>query len=113
MEKIDVDKIKELIQDSYLRKEFKNFLDLILVVEYNYEHIVQLETLIMLLKGGLDDYHKTYYKDLEFLVIQCGYIAKNTYHNHYKENDDKLPDIHSLYTELLGGNPKILNFKNE
>jgi len=106
---LDITKIKELLKDEDSLDCFTRQLDLILLVEYNFEHIQQLETLIALFKGGLSPYYKEYYKDLEFLTLQAGIIAENTRCNHYNKGEH--PDIHSLFVELIGKESTIVNYK--
>lgn len=95
---LNISKIKELIQDDHLKNYFVGQLDLILVVDYNYSHIDQLEKLIDVMKSGLSNYHKEYHRAQEYLTIQASIIAENTRANHYvTKGEEKLPDVHSLY----------------
>ena len=100
---LNINAIKELIQDSYLKDYFVGQLDLIVVVDYNYSHIDQLEKLIDVMESGLSNYHKEYHRAQEYLTIQASIIAENTRSNHYvTKNEEKLPDVHSLYEEFAG-----------
>lgn len=109
---LNIDKIKELIQDDCLKDNFLRQLDLILVVDYNYTHIDQLERLIDVMKSGLSDYYKEYHKEREYLTIQASIIAQNTRKNHYViKDEEKLPDVHSLYEEFAGKESRVENFK--
>lgn len=110
--KLNINTIKELIQDSYLKDYFIGQLDLILVVDYNYNHIDQLEKLIDIMKSGLSNYHKEYHRTQEYLTIQASIIAENTRANHYvTKGEERLPDVHSLYEEFAGKKSKVENFK--
>lgn len=109
---LNINKIQELIQDNHLKDYFLGQLELILVVDYHYNHIDQLEKLIALMESGLSDYYKKYRKDQEYLTIQASIIAKNTRANHYVTKDEqRLPDVHSLYEEFAGEKSKVKNFK--
>ena len=111
---LNIDKIKELIQDNYLKNYFVGQLELILVVDYHYNHIDQLEKLIAIMESGLSDYYKKYQKDQEYLTIQASIIAKNTRRNHYIAKDEqRLPDVHSLYEIFAGKESRVENYKNE
>ncbi|HHX70547.1 MAG TPA: hypothetical protein GX708_21155 [Gallicola sp.] len=109
---LNIDKIKQLIQDDNLKRYFLGQLELILVVEYNYNHITQLERLIDVMESGLSDYYKKYKEDQEYLTIQASIIAENTLRNHYRD-EDKLPDVHSLYKEFAGTESRVKNYKND
>lgn len=109
---LDINKIKELIKDNYLKQHFTQQLELIQVVDFNYEHIVQLEQLIKVMKSGLSDYYKEYHPEQHFLTTQAGIIAENTRANHYKKESEKLPDAHSLFKEVIGKESVIINFKS-
>ena len=110
---INITKIKEIIQDDYLKLCLQRYLDLILVVDMNFSHIQQLETLQALFKGGLSSYYKEYHKEQEFLAVQCDIICKNTFWNHYKKGSEvKVPDVYSLYKELIQEDIRIKNFKS-
>ena len=111
---LNVNKIKELIQkNDSLKDYFIGQLELILVVDYHYNHIDQLEKLIALMESGLSDYYKKYQKDQEYLTIQASIIAKNTRTNHYVTKDEqRLPDVHSLYEIFAEKKSKVKNFKN-
>ena len=110
--KLDIPKIKELIQDEYLKQVFVQQLELIQVVDFNYKHIAQLEQLIKVMKSGLSSYYKDYHKEQEFLTIQAGIIAQNTRDNHYRKKGDLLPDVHSLFEEFAGCKSPIKDFKS-
>ena len=101
---LQLEKIKQVIQENdYAKTTLEHFLELILLVDVRFQHIQQLETLGMLFDGGLNSFHKEYYKDLDFLAVECGHIAENTRRNHYeKEPEKKLPDVYTLWEELLG-----------
>lgn len=100
---LNISKIKELIQDDHLKNYFVGQLDLILVVDYNYSHIDQLEKLIDVMESGLSNYHKEYHRAQEYLTIQASIIAENTRVNHYiVKGEERLPDVHSLYEEFAG-----------
>ena len=110
---LNIDKIKELIQDDYLKNYFVGQLELILVVEYHYNHVDQLEKLIDLMESGLSDYYKKYQEDQEYLTIQASIIAKNTWRNHYvTKNEQRLPDVHSLYEVFAGKKSIVENYKH-
>lgn len=111
---LNINKIKELIQENdSLKDYFVGQLELILVVDYHYNHIDQLEKLIALMESGLSDYYKKYRKNQEYLTIQASIIAKNTKANHYIAKDkQRLPDVHSLYEIFAGRENKIKNYKN-
>lgn len=110
---LNIDKIKELIQDDYLNRYFVGQLELILVVDYHYNHIDQLEKLIDVMESGLSDYYKEYRKDQEYLTIQASIIARNTWRNHYVSKDEqRFPDVHSLYETFAGKESKVKNYKN-
>lgn len=112
--KLNISKIKELIQDSYLKDYFVGQLELILVVDYNYNHIDQLEKLIDVMESGLSNYHKEFHRAQEYLTIQASIIAQNTMSNHYViKGEERLPDVHSLYEVFAGKKSKIKNFKDE
>ena len=105
---LNINAIKELIQDSYLKDYFVGQLDLIVVVDYNYSHIDQLEKLIDVMESGLSNYHKEYHRAQEYLTIQASIIAENTRSNHYvTKNEEKLPDVHSLYEVFAGEKVKL------
>lgn len=110
---LNINKIKEIIQDNYLKTCFIRNLELILVVDMNYYHIQQLETLQNIFEGGLSPYYKEYHKEQEFLTLQCGIICNNTFWNHYKKDSEgKAPDVYSLYEELIQENIVVKDFKS-
>lgn len=110
---LNINKIKDIIQDPYLKTCFIRNLELILVVDMNYEHIQQLETLQKVFKGGLSSYYKEYHKEQEFLTTQCSIICNNTFWNHCKQNsEEKAPDVYSLYKELIQQDIVIKDFKS-
>lgn len=109
---LNIDLIKDIIKDDYLKSKLRSYLDLIIMVEFNYTHIDQLETLQSVLEGGLTSYYKEYHKDQETLAVQCGYIAKELFLRHYKTNDST-EWILNLYKELIGEEPYVKNFKEE
>lgn len=55
---------------------FRKNLNLIKVVDQNYDHIQDLETLVSLFKGGLSGYFKQYYPVYEEVTLYCGVIAR-------------------------------------
>lgn len=101
------------MQDNYLKDYFVGQLDLILVVDYHYSHIDQLEKLIDVMESGLSRYYKEYHKEQDYLTIQASILAKNTRRNHYiTKDEEKLPDVYSLYEVFAGKASKIKNFQN-
>lgn len=111
---LQIERIKELVVNDHLRQQFRQQLELIIVVDFNYEHIVQLEHLKTLLSSGLSQYYKEYHIEQEFLTIQAGIIAEKTRQNHYVNDITcKLPDVHSLFEELIGSKHSIINYKSE
>ena len=79
----------------------KNFLscmiELIVIVDKNYQHIVHVEVLQKLMAGGLSQYYKEYCKDQEECTQFCSVLADNTRWNHYKKADDeKLFDVYDV-----------------
>lgn len=74
-------------------------LNLIKVVNENYDHIQDLEVLISLLKGGLTGYYKQYHPQHEEIVQFCAIVAENTRANHYRQVD-KFDDVYTILNAL-------------
>ena len=85
--------------DMDLMNVLRKHLNLIKVVDQNYDHIQDLEVLIALLKGGLSDYYKEYHPLDEEIVQFCAIIAENTKANHYKR-ENKLDDVYIILDKL-------------
>ena len=90
---------KLCIEDEDLMRCLKKHLNLIKVVNENYDHIQDLEVLTNLLKGGLSSYYKEYYPLHEEVVLFCATIAENTRANHYRE-DNKFDDVYTVINDL-------------
>jgi len=84
-----IDRLKALIKDDNLRSHYRSYLNLIRVVNNNYEHIDQLEKLTAVMRGGLTPYYKTHASAQDELCMLCGEIANNTFWNHYKKDDEE------------------------
>lgn len=78
----------------------KNFLscmiELIVIVDKNYQHIVHVEVLQKLMAGGLSQYYKEYCKNQEDCTQFCSVLADNTRWNHYKSSGEKLFDVYDV-----------------
>ena len=93
------EEIKEICSDEYLMSILKKYLNLIKVVNENYDHIQDLESLINLLKGGLSGYYKIYHPQQEEIVQFCALVAENTRANHYRDQD-KFDDVYVILAAL-------------
>ena len=87
------------IADTELLNVLRKHLNLIKVVDQNYDHIQDLEVLTHLLKSGLSDYYKKYYPLHEEIVQFCAIIAENTRANHYRK-EDKFDDVYTVINDL-------------
>jgi hypothetical protein len=107
-----IERIKKLCQDEHIKHNLQRFLDLAILVDKNYEHIEQLETLIRLYDGGLSDYYKEYHPAQNELAEIIGVICDNTRGNHYKKEDEHIyPSIYDVQLELFGKENKIVSYK--
>lgn len=93
------EEIKALCTDKRLLSVLIQNLILIKVVNENYTHIQDLETLIRLLEGGLSSYYKEYYPKEEEIVLFCAKVAENTRANHYRR-EDKFDDVYTILAQL-------------
>jgi hypothetical protein len=82
-----------------LKRVLYKHLNLIRVVNENYEHIQDLEVLISLLRGGLSSYYKEFHPQQEEIVQFCAIVAENTRANHYREIE-KFDDVYTILAEL-------------
>ena len=95
-----LEQIKDICaNDPYLLTILKKHLNLIKVVNENYEHIQDLETLHQLLQGGLPSYYKEYHPLQEEIVQFCALVAENTRANHYRPTD-KFDDVYVILANL-------------
>ena len=92
---------KELIKDNHLCNIFRNNLELILTVDQHYKHIVEMERLIALFKGGLSDYYKQHHPKQEEITQLCGEIAKNTRANKYIGDGVPFHDVYVWLAEFF------------
>jgi iron-sulfur cluster repair protein YtfE (RIC family) len=107
-----IERIKTLCQDDHIKHNLQRFLDLAILVDKNYEHIEQLETLIRLFEGGLSDYYKEYHSAQNELAEIIGMVCNNTRGNHYKKEDEIVyPSIYDVQIELFGKENKIVSYK--
>jgi len=93
--------LKEVIQDEHLASIFKDNLELILTVDQHYKHIVEMERLIALFKGGLSSYYKEYHPKQEDIIQLCGDIAENTRANKYIGNGVPFHDVYIWLEEFF------------
>ena len=84
--------LTEAIKDSHLSQVFRSTLELILTVDKNYRHIIELEVLIKVLKSGLSDYYNEHHKLQHEITKFCGEIAENTRANHYRRGEEIMFD---------------------
>jgi uncharacterized protein related to proFAR isomerase len=110
--KNQIKNIKELIdlclQDNEAMRVFKKHLNLIKVVDSNFDHIEDLEVLEKLLKQGGSSYIKEYYPLHDEIIKFCGIIADNTRANHYRK-EDKFDDVYAVLDYLQ----ELNDLKNE
>lgn len=92
--------IVEICSDDSLMRVLKKHLNLIKVVNENYDHIQDLEVLHTLLKGGLPSYYKEHYPLEEEIVQFCAIVAENTRANHYRNDSDKFDDLYTIIEAL-------------
>ena len=96
----DFQEIKDICNnDMDLMNVLRKHLNLIKVVDQNYDHIQDLEVLTALLRGGLSGYYKEYHPLHEEIVQFCAIIAENTRANHYRK-EDKFDDVY-IVLDLL------------
>jgi hypothetical protein len=90
----------------------QKFLDLAILVDKNYEHIQQLETLRILFDGGMSAYYKEYYPNDNRLTELMGIVVDNTRANHYKKDGEKLyPSVYDVQMEIIGEESDMPNYK--
>jgi len=107
-----IERIKELCQDDYIKHNLQRFLDLAILVDKNYEHIEQLETLTRLFEGGLSAYYKEYHSNENELAEIISVVCDNTRANYYKKEEDLLfPSIYDVQLSLFGKENKIVSYK--
>jgi hypothetical protein len=108
-----IERIKILCSDEQVKRNLKRFLDLAILVDKNYEHIEQLETLTKLFEGGLSDYYKEYHPAQNEIAEIIGIACKNTKWNHYKNKGEQLiyPSIYDIQLELFGKETDIISYK--
>lgn len=87
------------VNDEYLSQILRSHLNLIKTVEENFKHIIELEALINLFKGGLPKYYKEYRPEQEEIVQFCALVAENTRANHYRDQD-KFDDVYVILAAL-------------
>lgn len=107
-----ISRIKTLTAEDFTKRFLQRFLDLAILVDKNYEHIEQLETLKTIFEGGLSDYYKEYHAEKHELCIIIGQVCRNTFYNHYKKEADKLfPSIYDVQMEIFGKENSIISYK--
>lgn len=98
-----IERLAFLCQDEDVKQSLQRYIDLIIFVDKNYEHISQLETLGKLFDGGLSDYYKEYHSAQNEVAEIMGTICNITKINHYREKDDLLyPSVYDVQIELFG-----------
>ena len=105
--------IKTLSQDDEVKNTIKKFLDLAILVDKNYQHIEQFESLIRLFKGGLSGYNKKYFPHHNEIVELMAIVCEKTRQNHYIKNKDEFshPNIYDVQLAIFGKESKIISFK--
>lgn len=108
-----IERIKTLCSDEHVKHNLQRFLDLAILVDKNYEHIEQLETLTKLFKGGLSNYYKEYHSAQNEVAEIMGTVCENTRQNHYKNKEEELiyPSIYDVQIELFGKESSIVSYK--
>jgi hypothetical protein len=91
---------KLCIQDEDLMRCMKKHLNLIKIVNENYDHIQDLEVLVKLFKNGASSYEKEYYPLNNEVVLFCAIVAENTRANHYRKEEEKFDDIYTFINDL-------------
>jgi hypothetical protein len=108
-----IERIIKLCEDENIKHNLQRFLDLVILVDKNYQHIEQLETLTRLFNGGLSDYHKEYHPALNELAEIIGEVCENTRCNHYKIQGKELiyPSIYDVQHMLFGKENTIVSYR--
>lgn len=107
-----VERLKTLCSDEHVKLNLQRFLNLAILVDKNYEHIEQLETLASLFNGGLSDYYKEYHSAQNEVAEIMGTICQNTRANHYRDKDNQIyPSIYDVQLELFGEESSIVSYK--
>lgn len=97
-----IERLKYLCEDEHVKRNLQRFVDLIILVDNNYEHIEQLETLGKVFNGGLSDYYKEYHSAQNEVAEIMGIICNNTRANHYKKEDEQIyPSVYNVQIELF------------
>ena len=108
--------IKDLVTKEDSTSEnvrlLRRFLDLAILVDKNYEHIQQLDTLRILFDGGLGSYYKEYHPKDNRLSELMSIVVDNTRANHYKKDGEKLyPSVYDVQMEIVGEESDMPNYK--
>jgi len=107
-----IERLKSLCEDENVKRALQRYIDLIVLVDRNYEHIEQLETLGKVFNGGLSDYYKEYHPAQNEVAEIMGIICDITRTNHYKKEDEQLyPSVYDVQMELFGKETKIVSYK--
>lgn len=107
-----IERLKTLCSDEHVKHNLQRYLDLAILVDKNYEHIEQLETLTKLFDGGLSDYFKEYHSAQNEVAEIIGTVCENTRANHYKDKDNQIyPSIYDVQLELFGKESSIISYK--
>jgi hypothetical protein len=88
------------LNDSSLKQHFTSQLELILTVDQNYKHIIELECLRNCLKSGLGDYYKEYASLMNNITIFCGEVAECTRRNHYRSASEHVDDVYTYLEDM-------------
>lgn len=96
-----IETIKDICKIDNCKNALHKFLDLAILIDKNYHHIQQLETLTDLFKSGLSDYHQEYYPEQHKLAKIMAVVCENTRVNHYNK-DKTYPTIYDVQLEIFG-----------
>lgn len=107
------ERVKEICKESHPKRVLQRYLNLVILVDKNYEHIEQLETLRNLFGGELDSYTKQSKPELCELYSFMEDVCRNTFNNHYINKNDvkKYPSVYDVQREVFGGDSPIPSFR--
>lgn len=79
--------LSTILTDSYLLQKFTSQVQLVATVDKNYQHIIELDNLIDLLRMPRDYSYQAQAAQLE-QINKCVYaLAQNTHNNHYSKGE--------------------------
>lgn len=98
-----IKRLKILSEDESVKRNLQRYVDLIVLVDKNYQHIEQLETLGKIFDGGLSDYYKEYHPAQNEVAEIMGVVCNITKINHYRKKDEQLyPSVYDVQMKLFG-----------